>query len=98
MFANHGALIKHEHIIEGINSRLDGIQPIILNVKLKYISEWTHKRIKISNIYNKYLKHLNEITIPKVDENAKHVFHLYVVRTKKRKQVSNMLNKKVYLP
>ena len=59
MFANHGALIKHEHIIEGINSRLDGIQVAILNVKLKYISEWTHKRIKISNIYNKYLKHLN---------------------------------------
>ncbi|MCX6210187.1 MAG: DegT/DnrJ/EryC1/StrS family aminotransferase, partial [Bacteroidetes bacterium] len=41
MFANHGALKKHHHIIEGINSRLDGLQAAILNTKLPYILKWT---------------------------------------------------------
>ena len=49
MFANHGALKKHEHFMEGINSRLDGIQAAILNVKLKYIDEWNNKRIEIAS-------------------------------------------------
>ena len=51
MFANHGSLVKHEHQIEGINSRLDGIQAAILSVKLKHLEKWTELRIGNSLIY-----------------------------------------------
>ncbi|MDD8015898.1 MAG: DegT/DnrJ/EryC1/StrS family aminotransferase, partial [Acidobacteriota bacterium] len=44
MFANHGSLRKHQHDIEGINSRLDGIQAAVLNVKLKYVDGWNRAR------------------------------------------------------
>ena len=44
MFANHGSLVKHKHEIEGINSRLDGIQAAVLSVKLKRIHEWNNQR------------------------------------------------------
>ena len=43
-FSNHGALIKHQHSMEGINSRLDGLQAAILNAKLPHILDWTESR------------------------------------------------------
>ena len=46
LFARHGG--KGEHLIEGINSRMDGIQAAVLNVKLKYIDVWTEKKAKCS--------------------------------------------------
>ena len=48
-FARHGGLTKGVHDIEGINSRLDGMQAAILNVKLNHIKEWTKKRQKANS-------------------------------------------------
>ncbi|MBN8570016.1 MAG: DegT/DnrJ/EryC1/StrS family aminotransferase, partial [Ignavibacteria bacterium] len=55
MFANHGSLIKHEHDIEGINSRLDGLQAAILNTKLPHLDNWINKRIFNAQLYTKLL-------------------------------------------
>src|ERR1700760_958413 len=41
MLARHGGLTKHEHKIEGINSRLDGMQAAILSAKLPHLADWT---------------------------------------------------------
>ena len=49
-FARHGGLKKGIHKIEGINSRMDGIQAAILNVKLPYLKEWTRKRKRLQII------------------------------------------------
>ena len=84
MYARHGALKKHQHQIEGINSRLDGIQAAILSAKLPYILEWTEKRIINASLYNKYLNDIPEIILPAVRAESKHTYHLYVIRTKKR--------------
>ena len=92
MFANHGALVKHSHKIEGINSRLDGLQASILNVKLKYLDKWTDERIKAANMYTNLLNGIEKLEIPKVDFHAKHVFHLYVIRTKQRDNLIKALN------
>ncbi len=94
MFANHGALKKHSHEIEGVNSRLDGMQAAILSVKLKYITKWTNQRIKNAGLYNKYLKDISEIEIPQITPNTKHVFHLYVIKTKKRNELKKHLENK----
>ncbi len=92
MYANHGALVKHQHKIEGINSRLDGMQAAILSVKLKYLLGWTDKRIKNATLYSELLSKINGIETPKINENIKHVFHLYVIRTDKRDELRKSLS------
>ena len=91
MFANHGALIKHKHLMEGINSRLDGIQAAILSVKLKYIMGWNEKRLQNSLLYNDYLSNIETIETPQIHPDVKHVFHLYVIRSDFRDELAEFL-------
>lgn len=91
MYANHGALVKHQHRIEGINSRLDGLQAAILSAKLPHIHEWTQKRIENADKYDHYLKGINEIILPKRRPDAKHTFHLYVIRAQRRDELAKWL-------
>jgi len=79
MFANHGRTSKYDHGIEGVNSRLDGIQAAVLTVKLGHIEEWTERRRKNAYRYNEALKGLNVVT-PRELDNVRAVYHLYVVR------------------
>jgi len=92
MFANHGSLTKHKHEFEGINSRMDGIQAAILSVKLPYIHEWNQKRLQNALLYNELLADVEGVMTPKIKPNAKHIFHLYVVRTEKREKLQKYLN------
>jgi len=94
MFANHGSLQKHQHEMEGINSRMDGIRAAILNVKLKYIDEWNSARYKNALRYNELLSGIPEIKTPKIRDNSSHIFHLYVMRTNKRDELANYLKSK----
>jgi dTDP-4-amino-4,6-dideoxygalactose transaminase len=82
MIANHGRVDKYDHEIEGINSRLDGLQAAILEVKLKHLPKWTEMRRKNAYCYNKYLTGTG-LTTPVEIENVIAVYHLYVVRVKK---------------
>ena len=76
MYANHGALAKHKHQIEGINSRMDGLQAAILNTKLPFISEWTKKRQNVASMYNSLLSDINNIITPKIRINSVHSFQI----------------------
>lgn len=91
MFANHGSLIKHEHDIEGINSRLDGLQAAILNTKLSHLDEWINRRIYNAQLYTELLNGVADIITPLIRENSRHTFHLYVVRTKFRDALKDYL-------
>jgi dTDP-4-amino-4,6-dideoxygalactose transaminase len=81
MFANHGRIGKYDHEIEGVNSRLDGLQAAILGVKLRYLDEWSEARRKNAYLYNEHLKGTGLITPTEIDD-AKPVYHLYVVRVR----------------
>lgn len=94
MFANHGALIKHQHEIEGINSRLDGIQAAILSVKLPYLKSWNQKRLENALYYNHLFSGFDRITTPNIRENALHTFHLYVIKVKERDELMKYLKTK----
>ncbi len=83
MYASHGALKKHFHQMEGINSRLDGLQASILTAKLPYILNWTEQRIGVAALYNQYLRDIPDIVLPAVRPESKHTYHLYVVRAKR---------------
>ena len=91
MFANHGALIKHEHQIEGINSRMDGLQASLLAAKLQHIGDWTAQRRGAAAAYSELLAGVGDVQTPKVREQAKHVFHLYVIKTEYRDELREFL-------
>ena len=81
-FARHGG--KGEHTMEGINSRMDGLQATILNVKLPYLLAWTGARRRVAARYDELLNGVGGIVTPKVALDRDHVYHLYVIRTEKR--------------
>ena len=81
-FARHGG--KGEHVMEGINSRMDGLQAAILNVKLPHLPSWTTTRRRVAARYNDLLSGIDNLTTPKVGDDRSHVYHLYIVATDKR--------------
>ena len=92
MFANHGRKEKYNHEFEGVNSRLDGIQAAILDVKLKYLEMWIERRRSIAKIYNDELKDI--VITPAVLHDVRHVYHLYVIRAKNRNRIKEFLAEK----
>ncbi|MFM9910762.1 MAG: DegT/DnrJ/EryC1/StrS family aminotransferase [Chitinophagaceae bacterium] len=94
MYANHGALKKHHHQMEGINSRMDGLQAAILTAKLPHILNWTELRIRNAGFYDKYLAGIKQVITPLVRPFSKHTFHLYVVRAEQRDTLSEFLQTK----
>jgi dTDP-4-amino-4,6-dideoxygalactose transaminase len=79
MFANHGRVKKYDHDLEGVNSRLDGIQAAILSVKLRHIEQWTESRRQNAYRYNAALKSAG-VETPEELEGVRAVYHLYIVR------------------
>jgi dTDP-4-amino-4,6-dideoxygalactose transaminase len=90
MFARHGG--KGNHEIEGINSRLDGLQAAVLRVKLPHLRNWTCKRQEAAAVYNELFAAVDEITTPYIADNREHVYHLYMIKTEKRDQLRQYLN------
>lgn len=79
MLANHGRTSKYDHGLEGVNSRLDGIQAAVLNVKLPHLEAWTEARRANAYRYNAALAGSGAITPVELEE-VRAVYHLYVVR------------------
>jgi dTDP-4-amino-4,6-dideoxygalactose transaminase len=84
MFARHGGKQKGAHEIEGINSRLDGLQAAILNVKLPHLERWTRQRQALAQRYGQLLAGVGDLVLPAVGANREHVYHIYAVRTPRR--------------
>jgi len=81
-YARHGG--KGEHIMEGINSRMDGLQAAVLNVKLPHLGKWTEARKKVGARYDTLLKNVGNLALPVKAEGREHVYHLYVVKSDRR--------------
>jgi dTDP-4-amino-4,6-dideoxygalactose transaminase len=81
-FARHGG--KGEHVMEGICSRMDGLQAAILNVKRPHLPAWTEARRRVAARYDELLQGMGDIVTPRIASDRDHVFHLYVIRTEKR--------------
>lgn len=95
-FRQHGSIEKYKHDIEGHNYRMEEIQASVLNVKAKYIKEWTDKRRKVAGKYTKELSSISDenLTVPYCSVDIKAVYHLYVIRTPRRDELSKYLNDK----
>ncbi len=92
-FLNHGreAGEKYKHATIGTNYRMDGIQGSILNAKLPHLAKWTTHRRATAAAYTEAFKTNPNITAPKEAEYAKHVYHLYVIRSPKRDELLKQL-------
>lgn len=79
----HGSAKKYIHDVVGINSRLDAIQAVILNIKLKYLNVYNEERIKIAR---RYFEELKGVEFPKILSNVKHVFHQFSILVEEEKR------------
>jgi dTDP-4-amino-4,6-dideoxygalactose transaminase len=91
---DHGQETKYHHSVVGWNGRMDGIQAAVLSVKLKWLAQGNESRRAIAGLYGKLLAAGEDLVIPSAAGYAKHVFHLYVVRVKKRDEVLQSLAKR----
>jgi dTDP-4-amino-4,6-dideoxygalactose transaminase len=105
MLRDHGQAKKYYHEFEGYNGRLDAIQAGILRVKLKHLSEWNEKRRRNALLYTQLLTRntelgtrnpvpvtLNTIITPYEPAWSKAVYHLYIIRIKKRDELQRYLS------
>jgi dTDP-4-amino-4,6-dideoxygalactose transaminase len=90
MLANHGRLEKYTHKLEGVNSRLDGMQAAILRVKLQHLDSWNESRRRHADFYFETLG-AADLRLPGTDERAEPVWHLFVVRVAERDQLQRTL-------
>lgn len=91
---NYGQHQKYIKSMMGINSRLDEIQAAILRVKLKHLKKWNERRREIAGRYSRHLAD-TDLQLPIESVHARHVYHLYVVRHRKRDQLQQCLKDKV---
>ncbi|MFT7611294.1 MAG: dTDP-4-amino-4,6-dideoxygalactose transaminase [Parvicellaceae bacterium] len=83
---------KHNHVTTGRNSRLDGIQAAILNVKLPYLDGWIDARRENAALYRESLK--SSVGLYIEPSNCKSVYHLMVIKIKNREQIIKTLKEK----
>jgi dTDP-4-amino-4,6-dideoxygalactose transaminase len=86
----HGSKPKYYHSIVGYNSRLDALQAAALQVKLKYLDEWTEERRRHAAIYDQELQDLPVVT-PHVEEYNRHIYNQYTIRVSDRDGLQNHL-------
>ncbi len=80
---NHGRLGKSPHEFIGFNCRMEGMQGAVLGVKLRYLDSWNQARRENARRYHEKLQGL-PLVLPRESEDARSVYHLYVVRTAAR--------------
>lgn len=102
MLRTHGWKKKYYSEEVGYNSRLDSLQAAILQAKFPHLDSWNEKRRELSKRYTEHLAPLGIVT-PVEREWAKHVYHLYIIRSEKRDQLQAFLKQKgiaseVYYP
>jgi dTDP-4-amino-4,6-dideoxygalactose transaminase len=76
---NQGNKNKYYHLVLGRNNRMDTIQAVVLDIKLKYLDQWNKLRQEVARYYNRHLAGL-AIKLPTVPVYSTHIYHQYVLR------------------
>ncbi len=85
MLRDWGAEKKYEHLLKGYNYRMEGIQGAVLRVKMRYIEAWTEARRAHAARYDELLGP-HGVATPQAMPDARHVYHIYAIRTKRRQK------------
>ena len=93
IYRNYGSEKRYYNMVVGTNSRLDELQAGLLRVRLSHMQELTDEKVRIGERYDRELSN-EAFEIPKRRENTNHVFHQYVLRTKRRDELIRYLDEK----
>ncbi len=88
---NHGALIKDDHELEGMNSRMDTLQAAILSIKLKHLKDWNARRVALANSYKYLLADVSQLVLPNEYPDSTHTYHIFCIQTSYRDSLKKYL-------
>jgi len=91
---DHGQHKKYHHSMVGWNARMDGMQAAVLSIKLKRLEDGNAARRANAEHYHSLLSTENKLCLPRENDDRKHVYHLYSVRTQNRDAVIEALAKR----
>jgi dTDP-4-amino-4,6-dideoxygalactose transaminase len=94
LLRDHGSQSKYNHVVSGHNYRLEALQAAILNIKLKYLPQWTSSRRANAVRYSELLSDCSGIELPKEHPSASAVYHLYVIQADDRDALREDLDTK----
>src|SRR3989339_1850974 len=86
MVTDHGQRVKYYHDIIGCNSRLDTLQAAVLDIKLKYLDEYSASRYGAAQIYKELLEGINEISLPQEMTYSTHVYHQFTIQVSEKRE------------
>ena len=94
MYRDHGRKTKFEYDTVGYNARIDNLQAVIVQAKLKKVDEWLDKKREICRRYTKLLDGI--VKCPKEASWSKHTYYVYVIETPEgtRDQLQSFLREK----
>ena len=87
VIAAHGSAHKYDHEVIGFNSRLDTVQAVVLEAKLKRLDGWNAARRAAAARYAELFKGVDGVRVPASAEGNEDVWHLYVVQVEERDRV-----------
>ncbi len=90
----HGAIEKYHHERIGHNYRMESIQAAILNVKMRYMEQWTAIRQQRAVLYKELLSDCPQVILPHIADTNQHVYHLFVIRCLERNGLKGYLQEK----
>ena len=93
MYRNYGSEVRYYNKVVGANTRLDEIQAGLLRVRLKYMDELNAEKKKICERYLAEIRN-PEIELPKTREKCTHIWHQFVIRSKRRNELQEYLKEK----
>jgi dTDP-4-amino-4,6-dideoxygalactose transaminase len=91
MLRDWGQERKYYHQLKGYNYRMEGLQGAILRVKLRHLEKWTEARRSHATLYNKLLAD-GSVQTPEEMPYARHVYHIYAIRTTQREFIQKSLS------
>ena len=80
---------RYHHQVKGFNYRLEELQAAILRVKLRHLEDWTEARRGHARRYDELLAEV--VATPREMPYARHVYHVYAIRTPERERVREAL-------
>ncbi|GAA2723962.1 DegT/DnrJ/EryC1/StrS family aminotransferase [Cellulomonas aerilata] len=87
VLAAHGSARRYEHELVGMNSRLDTVQAVVLEAKLRRLAGWNERRREAAARYGELLAGVEGVRVPTSAEGNEDVWHLYVVQVEERDRV-----------
>lgn len=91
---NYGETRKYEHVVKGVNSRLDGLQAAFLTVKLRHLPAWNDARVRHASAYTAELDGVGDIVFQERADSSTHIFHLFVIETERRDALREHLSER----